>query len=214
VEIFNPVYLFAAPVYLIEKPEYLTAARQVSKRFIEKRKEEVELNPAFPVYMTESIYIDPEISGLAKFISQTAWSILSAQGYAMDYLQTYYTEMWCQEHHSGSFVERHIHNNGAILSGFYFMDCPKDSCKVIVFDPRDSKVITSLPERDPNIASHASNLVSFDPKEGQLMFTNSWLPHSFTKNLSKGPMRFIHFNIAVAPFQQTNSICRPSVEVV
>ena len=210
----NPTHLFSAPVYVIEKPEYLDAARSVSSRFIEKRKCVEELNPAFPVYMTESIYIDPEISALAKFISQTAWNILSSQGYAMEYLQTYYTEMWCQEHHSGSFVERHIHNNGSIISGFYFIDCPTDCCKVIVFDPRDAKVITSLPERDNNIATHASNLVSFTPKEGDIMFTNSWLPHSFTKNLSEKPMRFIHFNIAVAPFQQTNTTCRPNVEVI
>ena len=90
----NPTHLFSAPVYVIEKPEYLDAARSVSSRFIEKRKCVEELNPAFPVYMTESIYIDPEISALAKFISQTAWNILSSQGYAMEYLQTYYTEMW------------------------------------------------------------------------------------------------------------------------
>jgi len=213
-EKLNPIHLFSAPVYVIEKPEYLIAARSVSNKFIEKRKCVEELNPAFPVYMTESIYIDPEISNLAKFISQTAWSILSNQGYAMDYLQTYYTEMWCQEHHSGSFVERHIHNNGSIISGFYFIDCPTDCCKVIVFDPRDAKVITSLPERDNSIATHASNSVSFAPKEGDIMFTNSWLPHSFTKNLSANPMRFIHFNIAVAPFQQTNTTCRPNVEVI
>jgi len=213
-EKLNPIHLFSAPVYVIEKPEYLIAARSVSNKFIEKRKCVEELNPAFPVYMTESIYIDPEISNLAKFISQTAWSILSNQGYAMDYLQTYYTEMWCQEHHSGSFVERHIHNNGSIISGFYFIDCPTDCCKVIVFDPRDAKVITSLPERDNSIATHASNSVSFTPKEGDIMFTNSWLPHSFTKNLSANPMRFIHFNIAVAPFQQTNTTCRPNVEVI
>jgi uncharacterized protein (TIGR02466 family) len=213
-ELLSPIHLFSAPVYVIEKPEYLTAARSVSSRFIKKRKCVEEFNPAFPVYMTESIYIDSEISALAKFISQTAWDILSIQGYAMEYLQTYYTEMWCQEHHSGSFVERHIHNNGSILSGFYFIDCPKDCCKIVVFDPRDAKVITSLPEKNPSAVSHASNLVSFDPKEGDIMFTNSWLPHSFTKNLSADPMRFIHFNIAVAPFQQTNSVCRPSAEVI
>jgi len=213
-EQLNALFLFSAPVYLVEKPEYLESARNVSKKFIEKRKTEIELNPAFPVYMTESIYADPEIFDLAKFISQTAWDILKNQGYAMDYLQTYYTEMWCQEHHSGSFVERHIHNNGAIISGFYFVDCPKDSCKLQVFDPRESKVITSLPEKDPNIATHASNLISFDPKEGLLIFTNSWLPHSLTKNLSADPMRFIHFNIAVAPFQSNNLVCKPSVEVI
>jgi hypothetical protein len=34
------------------------------------------------------------------------------------------------------------------------------------------------------------------------MFTNSWLPHSFTKNPSKKPFKFIHFNVGVMPAPQ------------
>jgi len=30
-----------------------------------------------------------------------------------------------------------------------------------------------------------------------LMFANSWLAHSFTRNASDKPMRFIHFNLSV-----------------
>ena len=45
------------------------------------------------------------------------------------------------------------------------------------------------------------------------MFTNSWLPHSFTKNESKKPLSFIHFNIAVQPAIQ-QSCEKPQVEVV
>lgn len=205
--------LFACPLYMMDKPEYLTVARKVAKKFISKRKAEVELNPNYPVYMTEAINYDPELLDFANFVAQASWDILNSQGYAMDLFTTYFTEMWVQEHHHLSLMEKHIHGNGAVISGFYFLDVPKDSSRVIFHEPKDSKVITNLPERNMADATQASTMINFEPKAGQLMFTNSWLAHSFTKNLSKKPVRFIHFNVAVA--QAPQQTCeKPQVEVI
>jgi len=197
--------LFTCPVFMMDKPEYLDVARKTSKKFISKRKKESDLNPNYPVYMTESINYDPEMLDFANFVAQAGWDILNSQGYAMDMFGTYFTEMWTQEHHQHSTMEKHIHGNGAVLSGFYFLDVPKDSSRIIFHEPKDSKVITNLPEKDMNQGTHASSIINFVPKEGQLMITNSWLPHSFTKNESKKPITFIHFNIAVQ--QATQQSC-------
>ena len=212
----NVVSLFSAPVYVIEKPEFLKVARKVAKKFIDKRKNVVDLNPVYPVYMTENLNYEPEMQEFSNFAAQCAWNILSGQGYAMENFTTYFESMWCQEHHINSAMERHIHGNGVLMTGFYFLDCPKDATRAIFHDPRDAKVITSLPERDPLAATHASNMINLEPKEGALMFSNSWLPHSFTKNQSKKPVRFIHFNIAIAPIQQQQQqYCeKPQVEVI
>jgi hypothetical protein len=204
----NGFQLFTSSVYTIEKPEFLNITRKVSKKFIDKRKEVEELNPNFPVYMTENMFNDPELLDFGKFISQTAWEILNDQGYAMQFFQTYFTEMWCQEHHKMSLMERHIHGSGAILSGFYFLNCPSEA-RVIFHDPRDAKVITSLPEKDPNQATSASNMIHFNATNGLLVFSNSWLPHSFNKNTEDIPLTFIHFNIAVDTISQ-----EPMVEIV
>lgn len=190
--------LFVAPIYTIDKPEFLDVARKISKKFISKRKKEEDLNPAYPVYMTENINQDPEMLDFANYVAQTGHNILDSQGYDMVKFITFFESMWAQEHHRNSAMEKHIHGNGVVLTGFYFLDCPQDSCKVIFHDPRDSKVITSLSQKDTSQHTISSNMINFDPKEGQLMFANSWLPHSFTKNTTKNPMRFIHFNIAVA----------------
>ena len=205
--------LFTCPVFIVDKPEFLNVARKVSSEYLKQRKDIQDLNPHYPVYMTENMHNHPELAELSNFIGQTAWSILDSQGYAMDNMMTYFTEMWCQEHHMGSAMDRHIHNNGAILSGFYFLNSPEDA-RVVFHDPRDSKVITSLPEKDSTVSTHASNMINFKPVNGRLILSNSWLPHSFNKITENIPLTFIHINIAVAPFQQTNSICRPSVEVV
>jgi hypothetical protein len=131
----------------------------------------------------------------------------------MDMFSTYFTEMWTHEHHYLSSMDRHIHGNGAVISGFYFLDCPKNSSKVLFHHPNDAKVISNLPEKDINKITHASNLINFEPEDGLLMFTNACLPHSFTKNQSKKPMRFIHFNIAITPLMQ-QSCEKPQVEVI
>jgi uncharacterized protein (TIGR02466 family) len=205
--------LFTCPVFMMDKPEFLDVTRKVSKKFISQRKKVAELNPNYPVYMTEAINFDPEMLEFANFVAQAGWDILNSQGYAMDVFGTYFTEMWTQEHHQHSTMEKHIHGNGAVLSGFYFLDVPKDSSRVIFHDPRDAKVITNLPEKNMDEGTHASCMINFTPKEGQLIITNSWLPHSFTKNESKKPIRFVHFNIAVqAAIQQ--SCEKPQAEVI
>ena len=207
------ITLFSAPIYLIEKPEFLSTARKVAKNFISKRKKEIELNPNYPVYMTESINHDPEMLEIANYIAQAAWNILDSQGYAMQYFQTYFTEMWCQEHHQGSSMDRHIHGNGAVISGFYFLNCPDDA--VVVFhNPRDAKVITNLPEKEMTKITHGSTMVNFSAKNGRLIFTNSWLPHSFNKITGNIPLTFIHFNIAVAQAPQQFCSPKPQVEVI
>lgn len=212
---FDVVPLFAAPVYVLDKPEFLSVARKISKKFIDKRKNEIELNPVYPVYMTEAINYDPELLEFANFVAQSSWDILNSQGYAMEYFATYFTEMWAQEHHKNSAMEKHIHGNGAVLSGFYFLDVPENSTRVLFHEPKDSKVITNLPEKNMLEITHASTLINFEPKEGQLMITNSWLPHSFTKNTTKKPLRFIHFNIAVQHVVQNNLSCeKPQAEII
>ena len=204
--------LFSAPIYILDKPEFLDVTRKVAKKFITKRKNEVDLNPIYPVYMTESVNIDLEMLDFSNYVAQTAWNILNNQGYAMEFFQTYFTEMWCQEHHNGSSMDRHIHGNGSIISGFYFINCPDDAVAVF-HDPRDAKVITNLPEVNPTQITHASNMVNFPAKNGRLIFSNSWLPHSFNKVIGEIPLTFIHFNIAVAPVSQ-QSCSIPSVEVI
>jgi len=204
--------LFAAPIYIIDKPEFLDVTRKVSNEYLKQRKDTEDLNPHYPVYMTENMHNHPELAKLANFVGQTAWNILDSQGYAMDNMITYFTEMWCQEHHMGSAMDRHIHNNGAILSGFYFLNSPEDA-RVVFHDPRDSKVITSLPEKDSTVSTHASNMINFEAVNGRFLFSSSWLPHSFNKITGNIPLTFIHFNIAVAPVQQEINP-KPNVEVI
>jgi uncharacterized protein (TIGR02466 family) len=204
--------VFPINVYSIDKPEYLEITKTVCSEFLEKRRKEVELNEAFPSYMTESVNVDPRMLDFANYVAQTAWNVLQMQGYEVTNMNTYFESMWCQEHHKGSLMEQHIHGNGNQIVGFYFLDVPEDSSRIIFYDPKQSKVQINLPEIDSSKSTSASNIINYQPKAGMLLLTNSWLPHSFTKNMSDSPLRFIHFNVNVK--ETSNYYCPSKVEVI
>jgi hypothetical protein len=81
-------------------------------------------------------------------------------------------------------------------------------------DPRPAKVQLNLPEANMNIATPASQMINFEPKPGMFIFSNAWLPHSFTRHGNKKPIRFVHFNVAVQFNQTVTVTTEPKVEVV
>lgn len=208
------IFHFPTAIYTINKPEYLPMTKKVTSAFLKKRKKQVkQLDEIYPAYMTEDLRSDERMSEFSMYIANTAWNILQSQGYAMDNLNTFFTELWCQEHYKHSSMEQHIHGFGIQIVGFYFIDCPENSSKVVFHDPKPAKVQAGLPEQSMEQASYASNMINFEPKPGMLMFTNAWLPHSFTRHGSDKPMRFIHFNLTVGQAPAT-PVCATPAEVI
>jgi len=189
-------HYFTSPVYKFDKPEFLEIAKKVCLEKITEVKKTTKLNEIFPLYNTNSLHTDERLQNLVSYVMQMSWEILNSQGYNMDLYQVEMYDFWCQEHHKMSGHERHIHNS--IISGFYFIDTPPQSCRLIIHEPRSAKEFVNLIERDPSQATYASNMINFVPEEGSIIFANSWLPHSFTKNESKKPFRMIHFNLGVS----------------
>ena len=190
-------HYFTSAVYTIKKPEYLKVATIVSNEYLNKAKKEVKLHEIYPIYQTENFNNDPRLNDFAAYIASTGWNILSHQGYGMNPFLVTVNEMWCQEHHKYSGQEEHIHGFGSQISGFYFLQCPENSSRPIIHDPRPAKQYANLYEKDMSKATYASLAINFTPEEGTLMFSNSWLPHSFTRNESEKPFKFIHFNLGI-----------------
>jgi len=206
-------YHFPCPIYLIDKPEFLEAVNAVSEESLAKRRaEQGELNEVYPVLMSDNYFNDDRIEPFAEFIGQTAWNILNEQGYAMQDKLVGFSEMWTQEHHKHSAMDQHIHGYGAQIVGFYFLEAPENSSRVVFHDPRASKLPIDLPETDISKATIASKMINFEPKPGMLIFANAWLAHSFTRHAADSPIKFVHFNLTIQMAQQT---CKhPAAEVV
>ena len=198
-------HYFPSAIYMIDKPEFLTAAREVSAKYIkEVKKTQPQPNQIYPIYQTANMFLDAKLEDLSKYIVQTGWNILTEQGHNMAGLTTYFLEMWCQELHRIGGQDEHVHGYGSQLVGFYFLDCPKDSSRIVIHDPRPARKQINLPETNMNDATYASTMINFQPQPGQLFFANSWIPHSFTRHANKAPLRFIHFNLGVMANQQTD----------
>ena len=189
---------FPTMIYSVKALQFLDAARKVATEAVSQKKKKIKkLDEIYPAIMTDNLNSDPRMLDLANFIAQSAWEILDSQGYAMHNLSTYFTEFWCQEHHKHSAMEQHVHGYGSQIVGFYFIDVPEKSSRVLFHDPKAGKVQLNLPEKDASQATPASNAINFVPEVGTIMFANAWLAHSFTRHAASKPMRFIHFNVSV-----------------
>jgi hypothetical protein len=125
-------------------------------------------------------------------------------------------EMWTQEHHKHSSMDQHTHGYGSQIVGFYFLEAPENSSRVVFHDPRMGKVQIDLPESDSNNATVASKMINFEPKPGLMIFANAWLAHSFTRHANDKPIKFVHFNLSVQIAQQVsaNPEILPAAEVI
>jgi uncharacterized protein (TIGR02466 family) len=203
---------FPCPIYIIERPDFLDAVKVVSEGSLETSRKERDLDDLYPVVMSGNYYADARVTEFANFVGATAWNILQEQGYAMEDKVVQFTEMWTQEHHKHSSMEQHVHGFGVQIVGFYFLEAPEDSSRVVFHDPRAGKVQNDLPEQNMANATPASRMVNFEAKEGRLIFSNSWLPHSFTRHASDKPIKFVHFNLTVTQAQSTCTI--PAAEII
>jgi len=211
--VLEQIHCFATPVYTLKQPEYLDVVKTVAADSIKQVHGNKKPDKIYPVRMSGNMLEDERIVPFAEFVGQTAWNILAEQGFAMDQFSTVFTELWCQEHYQTSSMEHHVHPGGNFIVGFYFLDVPKNTPHAVIHDPRPGRVMMSLPEADPTQATLASTMVNFKPEPGMLMFAPAWLAHSFGRNPSKEPFRFVHFNLTVQ--QNAPAVCAaPTAEII
>jgi uncharacterized protein (TIGR02466 family) len=204
---------FPCPIYLIERPDFLDCVIEVSEESLQQQRKERKLNEVYPVIMSGNYFANPKLAKFTEFVGATAWNILSEQGYAMQDKVVSFTEMWTQEHHKYSAMDQHTHGYGSQIVGFYFLEVPEESSRVVFYDPRISKTMIDLPEADINQATVASKMINFEPKPGLMIFSNAWLAHSFTRHAADKPIKFVHFNLSVQMAQPV--VCpAPAAEVV
>ena len=202
-------WYFPAPVYFIEKPEFLQSVSAVSEeRLIEARKSH-DLDDIYPVYMTGNYYEDERIEDFVSYVGSTVWNILNEQGYHMDNFLVHFSEMWTQEHYKHSAMEQHVHP-GSVMVGFYFLETPDNSSKVVFHDPRAGKIMVDLPQKDQSMATMSSQMINFTPRPGLLMFAPGWMAHSFTRHMAMSPIKFVHFNL-YAKYNEPVCICPAEV---
>jgi uncharacterized protein (TIGR02466 family) len=184
--------LFPSAVIKLNHPEFLNSAREILPEYLSR----VQPNE-WNVCQSESMHHD-KLTGLLDVIAKTSFEMLSEQGYNMIQAQTNVAQFWGQEFTKhGQHIE-HVHPFGAQVSGFYFVDVPDaDSAYPVFFDPRHGKRQINMPQLNQEEVTYASEHIIMAVQPGDLLMSNSWLPHGFTRHQSESPLRFIHFVVNV-----------------
>lgn len=207
-------FYFPTPIYMIDRPDFLIAMNVISEEYLQKERDKGPLNDIYPLYMSGNYMNDPRAESFARTVGTMGWNILDNQGYDVRNFEIFFTEMWTQEHHKNSFMEQHTHGYGSQLVGFYFLEVPENAPSALFYDTRIAKMPVDLPEKDPSTVSIASRIINFKPKPGLLIITNSWVAHSFGRNTSDKPFKFIHFNLAVQAAASMPCPVNNDVEIV
>lgn len=203
---------FVTPVYNIVKEEFLKDISKACDKAVKEEKNRNNIDPIYPAVQASLDLNDKSIINFYQYVVNTAWNLLKSQGYKMDGVSTYFEGAWCQEHYRYSSMDYHIHNDSKMIA-FYFMECPKNPPKLTIHDPRPGKIMNDLPEENMSEISMASSIINFTPTPGLLVYTNSWVPHSITRNKSDKPFRFVHMNIGTRPLV-TNPVFPDTAEVI
>lgn len=209
----NKYICFPTSVYTILDTSFLEIVKQVSKKNLTEAKSK-EKNAIYPAYMSDNFFDDPELTEFNQLVLQVSWTILKDQGYNVEDKETFFTEMWTQEHYKHSLMEQHIHKFGCQIVGFYFLETPKNCSKLLVHDPRPAKTVLALDEINAQDTTEASDIVNVTPEPGLLVFTNGWLPHSFSRHDNNKPIKFVHFNINVSTKRNANTCDIQSAVVI
>jgi hypothetical protein len=69
-----------------------------------------KVDEIYPVVHTP-ISFEEKIQPLLNYTVNTAWNLLDGQGYDMQSLSTYFTEVWCQSHRKYSSMDYHMHGD-------------------------------------------------------------------------------------------------------
>lgn len=193
---------FKCPVYVESLKDFLDLTRSISREY--------EISLEDNVFQSKNIAFDSRVKPLMDYIAQCAWNALDAQGYDMNLFETRLNDLWLQVYNKYNHMPQHVHSNYSHMSGFYFLDVPENSGRIILFDPRPGKNQINLPEKNRNEATYASGMINFEPYEGMLFMTNSWVPHGIDNHISDNSLRVLHFNITVKDYIPTP----PAAEVI
>ena len=199
------IYQAEIPKYLDDK-DFMSVCNEHTDKAIKNTQQKIEerqkkYNAAIKdhgmSYHSESkLYEDDRFHNFELLVRNTAYNILTDQGFDLSNHTLDYTEMWIQKfaYDGGGHQDTHVHWDNHI-SGFYFVDCSERTSKPIFHDPRPARMMLNLPIKDHSKLCPAMERQIIKVKPGTFLMFNSWLPHQFSVDDGIDPFRFIHFNI-------------------
>lgn len=102
------------------------------------------------------------------------------------------SSLWINIMPLGTTHSGHIHPL-SVISGTYYVQCPRQSSAIKFEDPRLSMMMASPPRRQ-KCQKENLRFYQHNPEAGQIVLFESWLRHEVPPNQSKTPRISISFN--------------------
>tara|TARA_Y100000114_G_scaffold156664_1_gene184667 strand:- start:1922 stop:2542 length:621 start_codon:yes stop_codon:yes gene_type:complete len=198
--------LFATPMWVEQKPEYVKSLNKASDKYIKEAKKRnkkfIKHYGDFGItHHSTPLLNDNNFLDFRDYIGQKSWEFLDNMGYHMDRYKTVFTEMWVQEFakKGGGHHSTHLHWNQHV-SGFYFLKCGLETSAPIFHEPKIAALATKL-HLKPNLEGIWSghDKIHYRPQPGTLIIFPGYLQHEYSLDYGKAPFRFIHWNIQAIP---------------
>jgi len=180
---------FPTIIYRDEKPEFVDKMMKVSQKYLVQKNQQQNLCQI-------SLENELETRELSDYLIVSSYDILASQGYLMEKYELFLFGLWIQEikNHSGTNV--HLHKNSQ-LSGWFFLDTPKNGSYPIFYDTRMNKQMIELDFVQTEEITNATSSIHFNNlNPGTVLFANSWMTHQLTANFSDTSTKTIHFIIS------------------
>ena len=212
-EIIKTEIYFQTPIYLVNIPQWIKPINKISDKYIKEavknnkkkikdktKKYKKSMKDFGIVNHSTPMFNDPEMKTFTDYVSGFSYKLLDHQGFDMSIYNLIWNELWVQEFpkNGGGYHNNHVHSNNHI-SGFYFLKCSDKTSYPIFHDPRPTKLMTQLRQKDESQATLSSEKINFKISPGTLIVFNSYLFHEFVMDEGIEPFRFIHFNIQAIP---------------
>jgi uncharacterized protein (TIGR02466 family) len=181
---------FPTIIYRDEKPEFVSDLTRVSQKYFQQQ------NKQEFFCQTISMENDVEVEELKNYLLTSGFHILTSQGYSMEKYELILSGLWAQEIKNYGGTDIHLHKNSQ-LSGWFFLETPKNGSYPIFYDTRMNKRMIELDYVQTEDITNATSSVHFNNlNPGTVLFANSWMTHQLTANFSDTSTKTIHFIIS------------------
>lgn len=136
--------------------------------------------------------VSPHFAKLRKEIDKHINRYLQDLDYDCSLKDLCMNTMWVNVMPKGAYHTMHIHPQ-SVISGTYYLQIPQGSSCIKFEDPRWSSFMNS-PRKKTKAQTYNQLFFEVLPKEGDLVFFESWLRHEVPQNKSKDPRISISFN--------------------
>jgi hypothetical protein len=188
---FIDTKIFSSSVYYIYKNKWVKLFKNIMDNSFEK-------NNVFN--LKKDISNNIETYNFSDYITSLSLEILNLQGYDLKNYTLKVNELLLNKFSTTRIFNEDVKlNPNSHISGYYFLESNDKTPYPLFHDPRPSKAMVQLPQKNVKEVNESSDKIRFNAIPGSLILFNSYIPCELPRGSSLDPFSFISFNLQAYP---------------